>query len=148
MVVLRLAALVAALTLAGQAHAQAGNPGPAPAPSVAPPPPPEFRGPDERVTDFNRMRDDVSRRTAGPTRSLDPIPASPEDVTPGSDVRDSRGVVIGKIETASMGFAVVASPIGRVEVDLASFGKNNKGLMINMTKTKFEAIVAGGKPKK
>ena len=143
--VLRYLMAVAAVIFAGTAHAQTGNPGAAP---VAAPPPPEFRGPDDRITDFNRLRDDVSRRSAGPTRSLDPIPASPEDVTPGSEVRDSRGVVIGTIEAVSMGFAVVASPAGRVEVELASFAKNNKGLLINMSKAKFDAIVAGGKPRK
>ena len=142
------AAVAAALTFAGAAHAQSGNPAPAPAPSMPATPAPEFRGPDDRATDFNRLREDVSRRTAGPTRSLDPIPASPEDVTTGSDVRDSRGVVIGTIQSVSMAFAVVATPNGKVEVELASFGKNYKGLLINMSKSKFDAIVAGGKPKK
>lgn len=137
----------AALTFAGAAHAQTGSPAPSPMP-VPTPAPPEFRGPDERVTDFNRLRDEVSRRTAGPTRSRDPIPASPEDVTTGSEVRDSRGVVIGTVQSVGMGFAVVASPGGRIEVELASFGKNNKGLLINMSKAKFDAIVAGSNPKK
>lgn len=140
---LELAAMAAALTVAGAAHAQvSGNPAPPP-----PPPPPEMHGPDDRVTDFNRMRNDVAGRAAGPTRSLRPVPVSPEDVTPGSEVRDSKGVVIGSIERVGMGFAVVASPGGRIEVEFASLAKNNKGLLINMPKAKFDAIVAGsGKP--
>ena len=141
------AAVAAALTFAGAAHAQSGNPAPAPAPSMPATPAPEFRGPDDRATDFNRLREDVSRRTAGPTRSLDPIPASPEDVTTGSDVRDSRGVVIGTIDRVGMGFAVIASPGGKIEVEFASLAKNDKGLLINMPKARFDAIVAGGKPK-
>lgn len=145
--VLRYLTMVAILTFAGKAHAQSANPGPPSPPPVSAPAAPEFRGPDDRVTDFNRLRDDVSRRTAGPTRSLDPIPASPEDVTPGSEVRDARGVVIGTVQSVSMGFAVVASPVGKVEVELASFGKNYKGLLINMSKAKFDAIVSGSKPK-
>jgi hypothetical protein len=136
---LELAAIAAALTLAGAAHAQAaGNPAPSP-----PPPPPEIRGPDTRDAEFNRMRNDVAGRAAGPTRSLRPVPVSPEDVTPGSDVRDSKGVVIGAIERVGMGFAVIASPGGKIEVEFASLAKNNKGLLINMPKAKFDAIVVG-----
>lgn len=137
--VLELAAMTVALTLAGAAHAQvSGNPAPS-----APPPPPETRGPDTRDSDFNRMRDDVAGRAAGPTRSLRPVPVSPEDVTPGSEVRDSKGVVIGSIERVGMGFAVIVSPGGKIEVEFASLAKNNKGLLINMPKAKFDAIVTG-----
>lgn len=139
--ILEFAAGFAALVLANAAHAQDQG-GAAPAP---PPPPPEMHGPDERAADFNRMRDEVAGRRAGPTRSLSPVPVSPEDVTPGSEVRDSKGVVIGTVERVGMGFAVVASPGGRIEVEFASFAKNNKGLLINMPKAKFDAIVAGAR---
>ena len=65
--IVEFAAVVAALTLAGAARAQSVG---GPAPAAPPPPgPPEMRGPDDRVTDFNRMRDDVSgRRAARPDR--------------------------------------------------------------------------------
>lgn len=138
--VLELAAMALALTLAGAAQAQvAGNPLP------PPPPPPEIRGPDTRDADFNRMRNEVADRAAGPTRSLRQVPVSPEDVTPGSEVRDSKGVVIGSIERVGMGFAVIVSPGGKIEVEFASLAKNNKGLLINMPKAKFDAIVAGSR---
>ena len=139
--VLEFAAVAAALTLAEAAHAQStGSPAPPTPPPVTAP---EMRGPDDRVTDFNRLRNDVDGRRAGPTRSARPVPASPEDVIPGSEVRDSKGVVIGTVLTVGMGFAVVASPGGKVEVEFASFAKNNKGLLINMPKAKFDAIVSG-----
>ncbi|TGX53630.1 hypothetical protein E5A73_12470 [Sphingomonas gei] len=139
--ILEVAAMAAALTLAGAAHAQAvGSVPPASAPGGGAP---EMRGPDERMTDFNRMRDDVSGRTAGPTRSTRPVPASPGDITAGSEVRDSKGVVIGTVDRVGTGFAVVASPGGKIEVEFASFAKNNKGLLINMPKAKFDAILAG-----
>ncbi|ATY32850.1 hypothetical protein [Sphingomonas psychrotolerans] len=139
------AATAVALTLAGAAHAQTG--GAPPPPSAPGPSAPELRGPDDRVTDFNRLRDDVARHTAGPTRSTRPIPASPGDIIAGREVRDSKGVVIGVVDTVGTGFAVVASPGGKIEVEFASFAKNNKGLLINMPKAKFDAIVAGnGKP--
>lgn len=140
---LELAAVAAALILAGAgaAHAQTvGNPGPPPGPPVAAP---EMRGPDDRVTDFNRLRNEVSRPSPGPTRSSRPIPVSPEDIIAGSEVRDAKGVVIGTIEKVGVGFAVVASPNGKIEVEFQSLAKNNKGLLINMTKAKFDAILAG-----
>ncbi|NIJ20234.1 hypothetical protein FHS95_001926 [Sphingomonas naasensis] len=64
----------------------------------------------------------------------------------GSVVRDSKGVVLGTVERVGMGFAVVAGESGKIEVEFASFAKNNKGLLINMPKAKFDAILAGGKP--
>ena len=143
--IVEFAAVVAALTLAGAARAQSVG---GPAPAAAPPPaPPEMRGPDDRVTDFNRMRDDVSGRRAGPTRSTRPVPTVPEDIVAGSEVRDSKGVVIATIDRVAMGYAVLASPGGKIEVEFASFAKNNKGLLINMPKAKFDAILAGSKPK-
>jgi hypothetical protein len=142
MQMLKFAAVAAALTLASAAHAQTGAP-PPPAPSPQPSAP-EFRGPDDRVTDFNRLNAQVSRPVPGPTRSTRPVPISPEDVTQGREVRDSKGVLIGTVERVGMTFAVIASPDGRIEVEFASIAKNNKGLLINMPKARFDAIVTGG----
>ncbi|UZK65557.1 hypothetical protein [Sphingomonas sp. M1-B02] len=140
---LELAAVAVALTLSGEAFAQT-----APPPSVqAPQPPsPEMRGPDDRVTDFLRMRDEVAGRRAGPTKSKNPVPASPEDIIQGSEVRDSKGVPLGTIESVGKEFAVVAGEAGKVEVEFDSFAKNYKGLLINLPKAKFDSIVSGNKP--
>lgn len=70
------------------------------------------------------------------------VPAKPDDVTVGAEVRDSKGVVIGKIDSVSMASAVIAAPGGKVEVPLEAFGKNNKGLLVGMTKADFDAAVA------
>ena len=70
------------------------------------------------------------------------VPAKPSDVTAGSEVRDKAGVVIGTIDSVSMAAAVVATPGGKVEVPLEAFGKNNKGLLVGMTKAEFDAAVA------
>ena len=145
MPILKALVAAAALTLAGAAHAQSGAPPSAPAPQPAAP---EFRGPDDRGADFNRLNNEVSRLVPGPTRSTHPVPVSPQDVTQGREVRDSKGVSIGTVERVGMGFAVISSPGGKVEVEFASIAKNNKGLLINMPKAKFDAIVAGNaKPK-
>jgi hypothetical protein len=143
MITIKFTAGVAAMTLAAGACAQSAPPAPAnPAPSTQPAMP-EFRGPDERVADLNRLRDDIAARAPGPTKSVHPVPASPEDVVAGSEVRDSKGLVIGTVDRVGKGFAVVASPGGKIEVEFESFAKNNKGLLINMRKAKFDAIVAG-----
>ncbi|RYE02825.1 MAG: hypothetical protein EOP61_07105 [Sphingomonadales bacterium] len=70
------------------------------------------------------------------------VPAAPEDVIVGSEIRDSKGVVLGKVDSVSMAAAVVASTGGKVEVPLEAFGKNNKGLLLAMTKPEFDAAVA------
>lgn len=145
--VLKMTALAAAFTIAGVAHAQVspGAPPPAPGPSSLPNNP-EFRGPDEKAHDFLRMRDEVAGRRAGPTRSPHPVPVHPDDVTTGTKVRDSRGRLIGTIGAVGDGFAVVESEGGKIEVGFDSLAKNNKGLLINMTKAKFDDIVAGNRP--
>jgi len=149
MSVMKFAAGFVSLTLAGAACAQSAPPPPSnPVPST-PVPTIEFKGPDERLADLNRLRDDVARNRAGPTRSVHPVPVSPEDVVAGSEVRDSKGVVIGTVDRVGKGFAVIVSPGGKIEVEFESLAKNNKGLLINMRKAKFDAIVAGAaKPAK
>ncbi|MBO9623739.1 MAG: hypothetical protein J7500_13615 [Sphingomonas sp.] len=146
--VIECAAVAAALMLSGTAYAQAGgSPAPPPSPGTAMSPNPDMmRGPDERWADFNKLRDDVA---AGPVKSSRPVPVKPEDVTVGKEVRDSKGVVLGAIDRVGMDYAVIASPGGKIEIEFASLAKNNKGLLINMPKAKFDAIVAGNaKPKK
>lgn len=126
-----------------QALAQAAPPPPTSAPSVPSMPLPELRMMDERMTDFERLNHEVNRRTPGATRSSTPVPAHPDDIVPGLEVRDSRGVVMATVDSVGMAYAVLTSPVGRIEVEFESFAKTNKGIMINMTKKKFDSIVAG-----
>jgi hypothetical protein len=114
----------------------------------APPPPmpmPEASpiSPHEMGTLYDRLNRDVSGRRAGLPRSATPVPVHPDDVVAGVDVRDSRGKILGRIEKVAPGVATIASDNGRIEIEFASLAKNNKGLLINMTKAKFDAILAG-----
>lgn len=142
--VLAFAAVAAALTLAGAAQAQtAPAPGTVnPATFDVSPGAAEMRTLD-RASDFERLRDDVARRKAGPTKSRTPVPASPGDVTPGREVRDKKGLLVGTVERVDAEFAVVAGPLGKLEVELKSFAKNNKGLLINLPKAKLDAMMSG-----
>jgi hypothetical protein len=64
----------------------------------------------------------------------------------GLDVHDSKGLVIGKVESVGKSFATVSSAIGSVEVDFTSFAKNKNGLLINMPKSKIDVLMARGHP--
>ena len=60
----------------------------------------------------------------------------------GVPVFDSKGGVVGKVESATSKGAVVTTGKARAEVPITSLGKNNKGLVISMTKTEIEFAAA------
>ena len=137
----KLAALAAGLTFgAGAAHAQGGQ-GPGNPVLVGSVGAPELKGPDDTATNIDKaMREE--RLAAEKGKVSRAVPAKPADIVAGSDVHDSKGVVLGKVESASMSAAVVASAVGKVEVPLEAFGKNNKGLLLALTKADFDKMVA------
>jgi hypothetical protein len=140
---------IAALGLgAGTAHAQAGGPVPQP-----PPGPgltaenPAVRNPgDTYDREMALARDEAVAKKRGERgakpKGMRAVPAKPEDVAIGSEVRDTKGLVIGTIESLSPAAAVVVSASGKVEVPLEAFGKNSKGLVFGMTKEEFDKLVA------
>lgn len=144
---IKLLAAGASLCLsAGVAHAQAAAPsagpasnfggGEAPNPSVSPR--------DTSELDIMRDRDERNTRAERRARRGKPsaVPAKPEEVVAQSQVRDIQGQIIGSVESVSLAAAVVATGAGKVEVPLESFGKDDKGLMIAMSKADFDAAVA------
>ena len=68
-------------------------------------------------------------------------PAKPEEVIAGAEVRDPKGKVVGRIESVSVGSAVIVTDLGKVEVPLEAFGKDSKGLLIPMSKADFDKAV-------
>ena len=142
MQLLKLAALAAGLSFgAGAAHAQAGSAGPGNPVLVGSVGAPELKGPDDTAANIDKaVREEARSRSK--SRGARAVPAKPEDVTAGREVRDSKGVVIGTIDSVSMAGAVVAATGGKVEVPLESFGKNDKGLLLGLTKADFDALVA------
>lgn len=112
---------------------------------------PEVRnGGDTIDRDAQRARDEAvangrAGKSSGNTRN---VAATPDDVQAGAEVRDPRGVLVGRIESVSMSAAVVVTETGKVEVPLEAFGKNKKGLLISMSKADFDKAVAEAtKPK-
>jgi len=138
----KLAAAAAAMMLGtGVAHAQSGQ-GPGNPVLVGSVGAPELKGPDDTASNIDKAVRE-SREEAAKAKPSRAVPAKPGDVTAGSEVRDSKGAVLGKVESASMSAAVVATEAGKVEVPLEAFGKNNKGLLLAMTKVDFDKLVAG-----
>ncbi len=69
-------------------------------------------------------------------------PAAPEDITVGSELRDNKGELIGTIDSVTMATAVVDYSSGKVAIPLEAVGKNNKGLLVAMSKADFLKMVA------
>jgi hypothetical protein len=74
--------------------------------------------------------------------------ATDADVKAGVPVFDAKGGVVGKVESVSAKGAVVSTGKARAEIPLSSFGKNDKGLVISMTKAELEASAAAKTPPK
>lgn len=73
--------------------------------------------------------------------------ATAEDIKAGLSVYDEKGGMVGKVETVSPKGAVVNTGKARAEIALSSFGKNDQGLVISITKADIEAKAEEGKPK-
>jgi hypothetical protein len=73
--------------------------------------------------------------------------ATAADVKAGVPVFDQKGGVVGKIESVSAKGAVVSTGKARAVIPVSSFGKNDKGLVMSMTKAELEAASAKSAPK-
>ena len=70
--------------------------------------------------------------------------ATQADLKAGTLVFDQSGGSVGTIESANaQGGGVVATGKARARIPIASFGKNDRGLVIAMTKVQLEAAAAG-----
>ncbi len=70
------------------------------------------------------------------------VAAAPEDILAGSTVNDSRGRLIGTVDSVGLTGAIVSTGAAKVEVPLDAFGKNRKGLLLGITKAEFDAAAA------
>lgn len=73
--------------------------------------------------------------------------ASAADVKSGMAVYDQKGGLVGKIGSVSSTGAVVNTGTARASIPISSFAKNDKGLVISMTKTELEAAAKKKSPK-
>ena len=73
--------------------------------------------------------------------------ATEADIKTGVSVYDEKGELVGKVDSVSPKGAIVNTGNARAEIALASFGKNDQGLVVSVTKADIEAKAKEGKPK-
>ena len=72
--------------------------------------------------------------------------ATAADVQAGVQVRDQTGGMVGTIESVDATGAVVATGTARAKLPLTSFGRNNQGLVISLTRAQLEAAAQQAAP--
>ncbi len=72
--------------------------------------------------------------------------ATAADLRTGVQVLDATGGLVGTVESADADSAVVSTGTIRAEIPLGSFGKNNRGLVISMTRAQLEAAAQARSP--
>ena len=79
-------------------------------------------------------------------------PAAQADFKKGATIYDSTGAVVGTVDSATSSAATISTGKVRAAIPLSSFGKGEKGLVLGMSKSEFEAAAstaaAKTKPKK
>jgi hypothetical protein len=102
---------------------------------------------------------DMTPAQTGTTPSGQPVPsdqaqnnqvtaATAADVKAGTAVFDQTGGPVGKIVSATAKEAVIDTGTVRASIPLSSFGKNDKGLVISMSKEDIDAAAKKAAPKK
>lgn len=87
--------------------------------------------------------------TAQPAPAADAgaiVAATAADFSAGATVRDPQGGEVGTVESSTATDAIVATGINRVQLPLSSFGKNNNGLVLGLTKAQLDAQAAAAAP--
>ena len=69
-------------------------------------------------------------------------PAKAEEVVAGAALMDKTGTAIGTVESVEADGAIVATLAGKVKVPLEALGKNKKGLLVDLSKSEFDGLVA------
>ena len=72
--------------------------------------------------------------------------ATISEVRAGSRVFDTDGGEVGTVESVDENGAVVSTGSARARLPFTSFGKNERGLVISMSKAQLEAAVAARTP--
>jgi hypothetical protein len=65
--------------------------------------------------------------------------ATSADIKAGAEVYDPKGGTVGKVESVAADGVVVSTGSVKAKIPASSLGKSDKGLVIAMTKTEFEA---------
>jgi hypothetical protein len=129
---------------AGAASAQVSSQGGAPTPGT---------GDSTRITSENREANATYNQRIGAAdlkaskaedrpKTHTAVKALPEDIKAGAVVRDIKGVQLGTIASVDANQAVLDTGQTKIGVPVVGFGKNDQGLLLNMTAEKFNQLVA------
>ena len=88
----------------------------------------------------------AAKTTQTTTKTTEVVKAKAEDMKTGASVYGQNGELIGTLEAVKADSAVVNTGKTRAEIPSASFGKNDKGLVLGITKADLDAK-ATAKPK-
>jgi hypothetical protein len=98
-----------------------------------------------QVTNKDRAQDRVNAKSKHASAG----PATAADIKAGAQVRDVKGVPVGKIATlaenevaADPNQAIIDTGQTKIGVPLSAFGKDDKGLLLSITAEKFNQLVA------
>jgi hypothetical protein len=69
--------------------------------------------------------------------------ATEADIAKGASVYDQNGELVGKVDSVSSKGAIVSTGKARAEIPITSFGKNDKGLVVAITKADLDAEAKG-----
>jgi len=83
----------------------------------------------------------------GQTPAAQVTQATAADVKKGASVYDSKGDLVGKIDSVSAKGAVLDTGATRAVIPVSSFGKDEKGLVVSMTKAEIDAAGKKSSPK-
>lgn len=64
--------------------------------------------------------------------------ATAADIKAGVSVYDETGALVGKVDSVDADGAIVNTGKARAEIPLSSFGKNDKGLVVSVTKADLD----------
>jgi len=93
----------------------------------------------------NKAVDAAGETAATAQAAVDPgpvVPATAADVKADVKVYDPKGGLVGSVEEVNAEGAIVATGKSRVQLPTASFGKNNLGLVISVTRDELDAQAA------
>lgn len=89
----------------------------------------------------------TQQTTSEPSETAQPAATQPDqttkataaDIKAGASVYDQTGAVVGKVDSVKSDNAIVNTGKARAELPLSSFGKNDKGLVVSVTKADLDA---------
>jgi hypothetical protein len=134
--------LAAAMGLSTSAHAQMADPGDDFQPQNQPAQEPRDIT-NQDIVDKAELDANARKRAAKKAPKNAAVPATQADIVAGSEIRDNKGVPIGKVDRLDADGVVVATTGGRVKIPLDAFGKDDKGLVFAISKAEFDQMLAG-----